>query len=470
MKLRSRLGLTLALLVVPFAAGVAYYQVGAQRSAFEQGTAEAVVERMQSGERAVCEEAPAVWPRMGPPRGPRGWRGRGRRSRRPPPDLRVWAYDVGYASANPNAPAFPAGLRDALERGEGVASVAAGGPGRFVAVRMPWDEGPCAIVLVRRPGPPEGGAFGRALVPSLVVSAAAVLLAVLAAGPIVRRIRRLTDAVRRPPGDAAPIDVGGRDEVAELARAFEESRSRIREQIDELERRDETLRSYLTNTTHDVMIPVTVLQGHLSAIERSVESGKPVEVSRVRDALEECHYLASLVHNLNAAARLEVTAGEPRRDPVDLGAVVERVIGRHGPFARQREVELNFAVPEGSTVTLGDMTLVERAVGNLVHNAVRYNRPGGHVAVVLERDGARFHLRVVDDGPGIPAEELVRVAERGFRGDRARSRHPHGLGLGLHIVRDVAERHGFELRFESPGEGGLEVHLSGDLAGEPSGA
>ena len=81
---------------------------------------------------------------------------------------------------------------------------------------------------------------------------------------------------------------------------------------------------------------------------------------------------------------------------------------------------------------------------------------------MLEADGAEgFSLRVADDGPGIPAEELARVSERRFRGGVARKRRPEGLGLGLHIVRDVAERHGWTLRFESPSEGGLEVSLRG---------
>jgi len=119
----------------------------------------------------------------------------------------------------------------------------------------------------------------------------------------------------------------------------------------------------------------------------------------------------------------------------------------------------------------GDITLLERAVSNVVHNAVRYNLPGGHVALVLDRRAreGRFSLRVVDDGPGIAEDELARITERSFRGNEARTRHPHGMGLGLHIARDVVERHGFSLVFRRPEEGGLEVELGGPLGADASG-
>jgi signal transduction histidine kinase len=181
-------------------------------------------------------------------------------------------------------------------------------------------------------------------------------------------------------------------------------------------------------------------------------------------ALEEAHYLGALIRNLAAAARLE--AGEPMlsRHEVDLCGIVDRVFSRHAPIARERGVELAHAVPETPLLVHADSTLIEQALGNLVHNAVRYNQRGGHVAIVLEEDSERFVVRVKDDGPGIPAEELAHVSERRFRGGEARARRSTGLGLGLHIVRDVAERHGWSLRFESPPEGGLEVTLSGQHA------
>ena len=81
------------------------------------------------------------------------------------------------------------------------------------------------------------------------------------------------------------------------------------------------------------------------------------------------------------------------------------------------------------------------------------------MAVVLRGEGASWSLDVVDDGPGIPESDRARVLEASFRGSEARTRHPHGMGLGLHIVNDVAKRHGLDLELRDTEGGGLTVTL-----------
>jgi len=326
-----------------------------------------------------------------------------------------------------------------------------------IAIRMPWD-GPCSVVVVERPVDGAGARASVLRTAGLAASVVAIsgLAALIALAPVVRRIRRLEVAVRgqASSGYEADVPIEGKDEVADLARAFNEASKQIRLRLEELSSRDRALTEFLQSTTHDVMVPLTVLQGHLSELRARLGDDEPA----VRAAMEEAHYLASLVKNLSAAARLD--AGEPmiKRHALDLGELVERVIARHAPIAKARGIALNHAVPERKVTVTADSTLLEQMVGNLVHNAIRYNDAGGHVAVILEPG---FTIVVKDDGPGMPEEELARVGERQFRGGEARQRRPTGLGLGLHIVRDVAERHGYELTFESPEEGGLEVTIRG---------
>jgi signal transduction histidine kinase len=140
-------------------------------------------------------------------------------------------------------------------------------------------------------------------------------------------------------------------------------------------------------------------------------------------------------------------------------------------LARQRAIDLDFALPEEPLWVHGDVTLIEQAVSNVVHNAVRYNREGGHVVAILERQNGQcegFCLRVLDDGPGVSDTLLSRLAERHFRTDEARSRHPGGLGLGLHIAGTVAEAHGFTLDFKRSEFGGLEVDFHGPTIPPPA--
>jgi signal transduction histidine kinase len=123
---------------------------------------------------------------------------------------------------------------------------------------------------------------------------------------------------------------------------------------------------------------------------------------------------------------------------------------------------LNHAVPEQPIIADADLTLLEQAVSNLVDNAVQYNRDGGHVAVVLDRQDRGFALTVTDDGPGVPEAELGSLTSRRFRGTEARSRRPDGQGIGLSIVAEAADRLGFRLSFSRPESGGLMATIQSD--------
>jgi signal transduction histidine kinase len=361
-------------------------------------------------------------------------------------------------------------LRVAAREGQEVASHHVEEQGQStqeVLVRMPWEDGPCAFVLARLRAPP-GGSFLRALPPVedwAVPVLAMFAVVLLALGPIVRRLRRLTAEVRASAGSGwqQQVSVQGSDEIAELARAFQEARREIHEQMAQQQAREQALRDFLANTTHDVMTPLTVLQGHLAALQQRLARGEPVESTTVTGAVDEAQYMASLVHNLAVAARLEAGGPAVQRAPVDLNALAARVMSRHLPFARQRRVSLESGVPEAPVQVLGDVTLLEQAVSNVVFNGIRYGQVGGHVALVLEstRDG-RFQLRVVDDGPGIPEHERARLLERRFRGNAARTREPQGQGLGLHIAHQVVQLHGWTMTLQPSEYGGLEVIFAGE--------
>jgi signal transduction histidine kinase len=294
--------------------------------------------------------------------------------------------------------------------------------------------------------------------PAFLVALVVIVVALLAAGPIVRRVRLLTESVRKVGGDSEePIHVEGDDEIAELGAAFEQSRRIIRAQLASLREREGALRNYIANTTHDVMLPLSVLQGHLASLQQRIEAGEALDAKAVVPSMEEAQYLGSMMHNLNAAARLEAHEGLAHRDAIDLNRLCERIADRHRPLASRKQIALELAAPERPIEFRGDLTLLEQALGNVVQNAIRYNRAGGHVAVVVEGSEDAWSLKVVDDGPGIPERERARVLEPSFRGSEARTRHPHGMGLGLHIANDVAKRHGLHLDLSDTEGGGLTV-------------
>ncbi|MCA9719545.1 MAG: HAMP domain-containing protein, partial [Myxococcales bacterium] len=336
----------------------------------------------------------------------------------------------------------------------------------LVLVRAPWDEGPCARILAR--GTTTPGWFGALLPadPLWLLPVFAVLFGVaLAAGPAVRRIQRLAARVRRSAegGFSEPVALPGDDEIAELSRAFDRAATTVRDQLRENQRREQALREFVANTTHDVMTPLTVLADHLTTLRERAESGGGADLATVAAATAEVQYLGAIIENLGLAAKLDASAPTCARAPVELDALVDRVVSRHQTFARARDVALAGATLETPARTLADVTMLEQALSNLVHNAIRYNAPGGHVAVLLERPApGRARLRVIDDGPGIPDEAIARLLQRGARSDEARTREPGGQGLGLSIALRVAALHNMTLELGRSEHGGLRVDLTGD--------
>ena len=177
-------------------------------------------------------------------------------------------------------------------------------------------------------------------------------------------------------------------------------------------------------------------------------------------ALEELRYISALMDNMRIEAQLDGTLASG--EPVELGHVLELVLGRERLIARRQEVELAGSWPDEPVWVTSQVVMAQQALTNVVHNAVRYNEPGGHVAVVLEvLPEARFRLMVLDDGPGVPPEALERLVERQFRVEEARPRD--GAGLGLYITSRICERWGWSLKLEATEPSGLKVTIEGDL-------
>jgi signal transduction histidine kinase len=476
MTLRARLFLTSLVVAVPLAAGWFLFDSHLRLGTKEQELRRSVEFDVSNGLQERCEADPpqpgrpgrggVAPPRPAPPgsdlqdappgagRGP--GRGRGDGPRRPGRGgsgaYEFFAYDASGRPSAPDAPPLPA------DRDGTSAATYWTATGRGVALVVPLGgEGPCAFLLARIP-PRQGELRDQAQALALVI-VSVLAAAWVAAGPIIARLRRLAEEVRRSAAShyAEPVSVEGQDEMAALAGAFNEAGQSVRAHLMDVQAREQALRAFVANTTHDVAIPLTVLQGHLAELDRGPST--PEQREHMRGAMQEAHYMASLLRNLATATTLDEPNATQAFSPVDLSALVERVVARHRPVARASGVELNAAVPDPALVVPSDHTLLEQALSNLVDNAIRHNRAGGHVAVLLDRAGDGFVLSVTDDGPGVTDEELAQLTTRWFRGSDARTRRPDGHGLGLAIAAEACRRLGLSLSFTRPGETGLRAEI-----------
>lgn len=328
---------------------------------------------------------------------------------------------------------------DGLRHVEIVTAPADGPCGRLAVVTaLPWP------VLVRQAG-----------LVSIRVGAVLLLVMVawaMAVRPVGRRLRELARGSRAivAAGFRGELPVAGDDELDAVARAFNAAARTARERLAQLEQRDKAVREMVADVAHDVRTPIAALKMELGRAVTDRDAAPRV--------LAEIEYLDALVGNL--ATGLELDAAAPPRHRVDGRELVGRAVARFERLASARGVRVDGSVPDEALPIDGDSVALQQALGNLVHNAVGF--AAGHVAVVGWSEGGEVVLEVLDDGPGIAADELPRLTERSFRGGGAT--RMSGRGLGLTIANEVAARHGGRLVLERLPDGGTRAALRLPLA------
>ncbi len=211
---------------------------------------------------------------------------------------------------------------------------------------------------------------------------------------------------------------------------------------------------FVANVSHELRTPLALIK---SAAETLIDGGKNdvTITARFLEIIDKhANRLTLLIDDLLLLARLDSGRVELNLQPVPLRAAAQDALDDAALIARARGVRLANEVPPG-VVAEADPDRLRQVLANLIDNAIKYGRPDGTVALRGRAlAGARVEISVRDDGPGIPTEALVRVFERFYRADKARSREQGGTGLGLAIVKNVVQAHGGEVRVEStPGEG-----------------
>ncbi len=401
----------------------------------------------------------------------------------PPPDAPVaeqaaavqeWSQRLRMPLALDNEQGERIGAAGAFERRAEDARFAA----RAVAIRL--DDGRTLWVMRRGPradgaGAARGpGGAGRAaafsaLTPpgwppgtGFVLVLVLVFLAVaLGAFPVVRRLTRRLEALKGGVEQFGAghlgqrVDASGRDEVAAVAASFNRAAERVQALV-------QSHQSLLANASHELRSPLARLKMAVAMLGEAPE-GAP------RDRLkQEIHTniaeLDALVEEVLLASRLDAQTGDTQtgrregHETVDLLALAAEEAARvnadvaHGPQDPGHNTDHDAASVDGEAAPVqGDERLLRRALRNLLENARRYG--GGEIEVTVLRRGGAVELRVCDRGPGVPESMRERIFEPFFRLPGHAEREG-GVGLGLSLVRQIAQRHGAQVRCEAREGGG----------------
>lgn len=283
----------------------------------------------------------------------------------------------------------------------------------------------------------------------VIFGASGVVWAGLAGSAVARSglrpVRRLTAAAEHvaDTDDLAPITVTGRDELSRLAESFNQM-------LRSLASARQRQRQLIADAGHELRTPLTSLRTNLELLAADQENNHLPPQARTEifaDVSAQLSELTSLVGDLVQLARDDQV--EPAPEPIDLRDVVTSALGR----VRRRAQGVRFDVELNPFFLVGEADTLERAITNLLDNAVKWSPADGTIRVQLEGD--RF--RVADEGPGIADQDLPHVFDRFYRSDTARN--TPGTGLGLSIVAQTVARHGGTARAGRSAQGGAEFTL-----------
>ncbi|MBN9605642.1 MAG: MASE1 domain-containing protein [Actinomycetales bacterium] len=262
------------------------------------------------------------------------------------------------------------------------------------------------------------------------------------------------------------VDVTERRRIENaLTSAFENERaSAIR--LRELNRQKD---DFVSSVSHELRTPITSLIGYAEELEASEPTPEQREALQVM--VRNAHRLAALVEDLLVVSRTG-EAPASRAETLDAVSVLLEAIREIGPLARSRGIEIAWEGPD-ELETLAEPESLTRMAVNLLGNAVKFSRPDSTVTVRARAEGATVRIEVRDEGDGIAPEDLDRVFERFYRSPAATAAAIPGTGLGLPIVRTLAQRLGGTVHLESDGRRGttaiLELPAPGRRGLNPAG-
>jgi two-component system OmpR family sensor kinase len=253
----------------------------------------------------------------------------------------------------------------------------------------------------------------------------------------------------------ARLEIGrAAEELSLLSDSFNELLSRLDQSFD-------TMRRFVQDASHELRTPLAVIRGEADVTLSRERSAVEYRES-LATILQEAQRLSRLVDDLLNLARADAGRVQLRIEELYLNDLLAECCRSVQPLAAARQIELTCRCA-GDVPFRGDEGLLRRMVINLLDNAVRYTPPGGKVCATLETQGADARIQIADTGIGIAPEATRRVFERFYRADESRSRQQDGFGLGLSIVKWIAESHHGAVELTSqPGAGStFTVHLSG---------
>ncbi len=286
----------------------------------------------------------------------------------------------------------------------------------------------------------------------LLSSTATAIIGLILFALLTQRLRVMTDVVRDfEKGKLNErIPVTKNDEISHLAYSFNKLADTIVANMDELKKTDQIRRELVANISHDLRNPIASIKGYLETIQLKDDTLDRAErLKYINATLQISLLLENLIEQLFELSKLDAHQSQPQLEPFSVTDLLQDVIMKFKPLAEKKNIHLETELPESLPQAYAEIGLIERALSNLIDNALQYTAENGTIKIEIKHVNQEICVRVSDTGCGIREEELPLIFDRFYRVEKSRARTTGGAGLGLAITKKILDIHKSSISVES---------------------
>lgn len=228
---------------------------------------------------------------------------------------------------------------------------------------------------------------------------------------------------------------------------------------------EEVMAQFVSNITHELRTPLTCIKGYVETLLEGAKDNPVICEQFLKVILEESERLNRLINDLLDLSMIEAKQIEMRIQKIEMARVIEETVSILKPYAEKNQVTINLELPKKIPIIFADEDRIRQVVINLIHNAIKYTKPGGKIDVSIKKRKIDLIVYVKDYGPGIPTRDQKNVFERFYRVEK-KVTSKGGRGLGLAIAKNIIEAHGGNIGVEGKLGQGCTFHFTLPLPDE----
>ena len=259
---------------------------------------------------------------------------------------------------------------------------------------------------------------------------------------LTKNLRLMTDTVRRfHDGDlAARIETPNHSDIEVFANSFNSMADSIVDNMDKMASVDLLRRELIANVSHDLRTPLAVLKGYIETLQIKRDSLSEAEKEEyLQITHDNVDRLSNQINQLFEYSKLEAEQITPIKEPFSITELSHDLIAKFRFLAEQKQIVLELDNPKENCMVFADVSLVERALDNLIENAIKYTQPKGKISLALHKWGKNVEINITDTGKGILAKDQAFIFDRYKQVDKNAPKQGHGLGLA--IVKKIMDLH-----------------------------